>query len=336
LNHSGGKYVLRIIITLLLAVLALPAQAETPLTSYFTATKACPAFQSISRETNPGNITTRPGTAYDLIAGNRERPTHLWIVVPGAQPERRWVSVDCGTRATDAEGRINAPPPAAAPVTYRGTQYILAVNWQPAFCELSPRKTECRNQRANSFEATNFTLHGLWPQPRNNEYCDVSNRDRIASQDGRWRDLPTLDLSLAVRRDLDRVMPGSQSGLDRHEWTKHGTCYGTDARRYYADAIDLISALNDSKVAELFASNIGKRITLAQVRDAFDASFGKGAGDRVQMSCAPDGNRTIITELTIGLTGKIEGPASLPRLIAAASPTDGGCRSGQVDAVGLR
>jgi ribonuclease T2 len=327
---------LRIIITLLLVAFTLPAQAETPLTGYFTATKACPALQSISRESNPGNIATRPGTAYDLLAGNRERPTHLWIVVPGAQPERRWVSVDCGTRSTDAEGRVDAPPPQAAPRTYRGTQYILAVNWQPAFCELSPRKTECRNQRPNSFEATNFTLHGLWPQPRNNEYCDVSNRDRYASEDGRWRDLPALDLSLAVRRDLDRVMPGSQSGLDRHEWTKHGTCYGTDARRYYADAIDLMDALNGSEVAELFADNIGKRITLAQVRDAFDASFGRGAGDRVQMSCAADGNRTIITELTIGLTGQIDGPASFPRLIAAASPTDGGCRSGQVDAVGLR
>jgi ribonuclease T2 len=54
------------------------------------------------------------------------------------------------------------------------------------------------------------------------------------------------------------------------------------------------------------------------------------------MSCETDGNRTIITELTIGLTGKIDGPDSLPRLIATASPTDGGCRSGQVDAVGLR
>src|SRR5690606_38612198 len=188
----------RIIVTLFLALLTLPAHAEVPLTGYFTATKACPALQSISRETNPGNITLRPGTAYDLIAGNKARPTHLWIVVPGAEPDRRWVAVDCGTRATDAEGRVDAPTPPAPPPTYRGTQYILAVNWQPAFCELSPRKTECRNQRTNSFEATNFTLHGLWPQPRNNEYCDVSNRDRYASEDGRWRDLPALALSLAV------------------------------------------------------------------------------------------------------------------------------------------
>ena len=327
---------LRLVITLLLVLLAIPARAEVPLTGYFTATKACPALQSISRETNPGDITTRPGTAYDLVAGNKAEATHLWIVVPGAEPDRRWVFVTCGTRSTDAEGRVDEPTPPAPPPTYRGTQYILAVNWQPAFCELSPRKTECRNQRATSFEATNFTLHGLWPQPRSNEYCDVSPGDRYASEDGRWRDLPILDLPLAIRRDLDEVMPGSQSGLDRHEWTKHGACYGTDARQYYADALDLMLALNTSEVAELFASNIGKRITLTQIRAAFDNAFGPGAGERVRMTCEQDGNRTIITELTIGLTGKVNGPDSLPRLIAAASPTDGGCRSGQVDAVGLR
>ena len=321
---------LRIAIILLFALLSLPTYAEVPLTGTFTATQSCPAYQSINRETNPGNVTTSPGTAYTLVAGKRQPPTHFSIVIPNAKPERRWVAATCGT--TDAAAQASEP---TAPA-YRGTQYVLAVNWQPAFCELSPRKAECRDQRANSFEASNFTLHGLWPQPRSNEYCDVSPRDRFASEDGRWRDLPQLDLPLSLRRELDQVMPGSQSALDRYEWTKHGTCYGTDARTYYADALDLLEALNTSQVADLFAGNIGKRITLAQIRDAFDAAFGPGAGQRVEVSCTEDGNRILITELTINLTGDIDGPNFLATLIAAASPADGGCRSGQVDAVGLR
>ncbi|KKB80083.1 hypothetical protein VW35_06485 [Devosia soli] len=323
---------LRIISTLLLFLLVLPTHAEVPLTGFFTATKACPALQSISRETNPGGITTKPGTTYDLIAGNKAAPTHLWILVPGADPDRRWVSVDCGTQSAQTAGQT---PPAAQP-SYRGTQYILAVNWQPAFCETSPSKSECRTQRANSFEATNFTLHGLWPQPRDNEYCNVSRSDRYASEEGRWRDLPPLDLTLALRRELDEVMPGSQSNLDRHEWTKHGTCYGTDQRTYFSDALDLMRALNASKVAELFANSIGRRITLTEIRAAFDQSFGLGAGERVSITCAEDGNRILITELTIGLTGHIDGSESFGNLIAGASPADGGCRSGQVDAVGFR
>ncbi|KQX40526.1 hypothetical protein ASD04_05675 [Devosia sp. Root436] len=318
---------------LLLLMLALPARAEVPLSGTFTATAACPAYQSINRQTNPGAVTTEPGTGYELLAGNKVAPSHYWITIPGAEPERRWVAVDCGT--TDGQDRIAAPAAAPAPA-YRGTQYILAVNWQPAFCETAPGKPECRNQRSDSFEATNFTLHGLWPQPRDNDYCNVPARQRLASEDGDWHDLPELRLSPGLRRDLDQAMPGTQSGLDRHEWTKHGTCYGTPAEEYYADALDLMLALNTSDVAELFAGNIGRRITLAQLRQAFDDAFGPGAGERVTMDCAPDGNRTIITELTIGLTGDITGPEDFATLIAAASPTAGGCKSGMVDPAGLR
>ncbi|UJW86961.1 ribonuclease T2 family protein [Devosia sp. SL43] len=326
----------RLLALAMLALSTLPAHAEVPLTGYFTATKACPAFQSISRETNPGNIQIRPGTAYDLVAGNTANPTHLWIVVPGASPERRWVAVDCGTRATDAEGQIAEPPPPAPAPTYRGTQYILAINWQPAFCETVSGKPECERQTERSFEAMHFALHGLWPQPRSNQFCGVLEDDRWASENGRWRSLPEVRLSPELRAELNEVMPGTLSALDRHEWTKHGTCYGTSAEEYYRDATDLMLALNTSEVVDLFASNIGRKITLRQVRDAFDQAFGPGAGERVRMECEPDGNRTIITELTIGLTGTIDGPDDLATLIAAAGPTEGGCASGMVDPVGLR
>lgn len=327
---------LRLLLALSLILLPIAAHAETPLTGYFTATRDCPALQSIRRETNPGNVRLKPGTAYDLIAGNTDRPTHLWIVIPGAEPDRRWVAVDCGTRSTDAEGQGDEPPPPAPRPAYRGTQYILAVNWQPAFCETAPRKIECRDQSAGDFAATHFSLHGLWPQPRSNVFCNVSDADRWSAENGRWRDLPRLSLPLTVLKDLEEVMPGTRSWLDRYEWTKHGTCYGTDATEYYDDALDMMLALNTSAVADLFAGNIGRRITLSQIRAAFDQSFGPGAGERVSMACEPDGNRTIITELTIGLTGEITGTDDFASLIAAASPVDGGCRSGMVDPVGIR
>ena len=81
--------------TLLLATLTSAAQAEVPLDGSFVAQKACPAVQSISRQTNPGSITLEPGTSYHLIAANKTPATHYWITVPGAQPDRRWV---CATR----------------------------------------------------------------------------------------------------------------------------------------------------------------------------------------------------------------------------------------------
>ncbi len=323
----------RLLMPLLPLLAATPSWAEVPLSGTFTASAPCPAYQSISRETNPGGITLSPGQAYDLAAANKAPPTHFLVVIPGAEPSRRWVELACGTTDASLPGSEEAASP---PQPYRGTQYVLSVNWQPAFCETAERTPECRNQQPNSFEASHFTLHGLWPQPRSNEYCGVSDRDIWASRDGRWRDLPALDLTIAQRRDLDEVMPGSQSGLDRHEWVKHGTCYGTDEREYYADSLDLLLALNTSEVVDLFAGNIGRRITLDQVRSAFDTAFGPGAGDRVSMSCIEDGNRILITELQINLTGEITGPDDLASLILAADPADTACRSGQIDAVGLR
>ena len=323
----------RLLMITALTLAASPVWAEVPLSGIFTATAPCPAFQSISRQTNPGSITVSPGQAYDLVAANKTPPTHFLVAIPGADPNRRWVEIACGTTDTALPQSGETAP---VPQPYRGTQYVLAVNWQPAFCETAERTPECRNQQPNSFEASHFTLHGLWPQPRNNEYCDVSQRDIWASRDGRWRDLPALDLTIAQRRELDQVMPGSQSGLDRHEWVKHGTCYGTGQREYYADSLDLMLALNTSEVVDLFAGNIGKRITLAQVRTTFDTAFGPGAGDRVSISCIEDGNRILITELQINLTGEITGSDDLGALMLAAEPTESDCRSGQVDAVGLR
>jgi ribonuclease T2 len=222
------------------------------------------------------------------------------------------------------------PPPRSARAA---SPLVLAASWQPAFCEGQPNRTECRSQTASRFDATNFALHGLWPQP---DYCDVGERDREADLDSRWSSLPAVSLPVTLRGDLDRVMPGTASNLERHEWIKHGTCYGADMVEYWSDALAVMSALNASAVRTLFAANIGRRLTQAQIRAAFDTAFGAGAGQRVRVACQDDGNRRIITEITIGLVGQITGPADFATLILASRPTDGGCDSGIVDAAGLQ
>ena len=73
----------------LLALSVLPAAAEMPADGSFVAAKACPALQSIRKETNPGDVMTEPGTSYEIIAKNRKKPTHYRIEVPGAEPSAR-------------------------------------------------------------------------------------------------------------------------------------------------------------------------------------------------------------------------------------------------------
>jgi ribonuclease T2 len=323
-----------------LTMLSIGVRAEVSLDGYFIAQQVCPAFQSFNNQTNPGGIMTTPERAYRIVAANKAEASHYLVLVPGVQPERRWVAITCGVRTVDAEGQVPTGPtePTAptGPQPATQTQFILAVSWQPAFCEGHDDKPECESQTEDRFDASHFTLHGLWPQPRSNVFCNVPADQAEASDDGRWNDLPPLELSAGLRTELDQVMPGTQSGLERHEWTKHGTCYDTDAEEYYADSLAMMAALNGSAVRELFAGNVGAELTQEQIRGAFDAAFGPGAGERVRIACNRDGNRQLIGELTIGLTGTIATQDDFAALIGAASSTSGGCNAGVVDPVGLQ
>jgi ribonuclease T2 len=224
-----------------------------------------------------------------------------------------------------------------SPVTAQErTQYVLAISWQPAFCETRPDRPECVAQTPDRFDAGNFALHGLWPQPRSRDYCGVDAATVELDEDGAWDELPAPQLSDDLWADLQIAMPGTQSGLERHEWIKHGTCYDGDAEQYFADSLAMLDAVNASAVQALFAGNIGERVTQDQVRNSFDEAFGPGAGERVRLSCIEDDGRRLIDELTIGLTGDIGGPETFPDRLMDARPTDGGCTAGIVDPVGLQ
>ncbi|CAN7376500.1 ribonuclease T2 family protein [Rhizobium sp. LjRoot258] len=216
------------------------------------------------------------------------------------------------------------------------TRLILAASWQPAFCETNQRKPECSTQTKDRFDATNFSLHGLWSMRK--EYCDVSGSLRTADKNGDWRKLPEVELSTATRAALEKIMPGTQSGLERHEWIKHGSCTRMSADDYFATSVRLIDELNASAVRDLFAASIGKALTAEAIKAAFDKSFGPGAGDRVKMSCrrAGGGDR-VISELTIGLSqdATSDDKASLRDLIQGAGRTSFGCDEGVVDAAGF-
>lgn len=306
------------------------AAADVPLDGSFVAGQNCSAFQSIKKQSNPVSLTA--GTSYQIVAGNKEPASHYLILVPGASPERRWTPVDCGTRS--GGNTSTQQPGKQAPAGKQPTQNVLAVSWQPAFCETKPDKVECRTQTADRFDASNFTLHGLWPQPRRMAYCNVGKSDVANDKDGRWDQLPEVSLEPPTRTELDKVMPGTQSQLDRHEWTKHGTCYSQTPEEYFSESLALMRALNGSAVRELFVSRVGQQLTFDEIRKAFDQSFGEGAGLRVRMQCARNNGKLIISELTIGLSGDITPETSLANLMAAATPTKTECPSGLVDAVG--
>lgn len=314
------------------------ATAQVKLSGYFIARSECPAFQSIRKQTNPGDVTTVIDQAYDLFGKNKTTASH-YLIRMQADPPRRWVAVGCGEHVIPVNVATPKPPTQPPTPPSQDSRYVLSVSWQPAFCETRPTKQECQSQTEDRFDASHFTLHGLWPQPRSNIFCDVTPQEVADDKNKRWSSLPELTLADDTRQELNKVMPGTQSFLQRHEWTKHGTCYhGESPDKYFQDSLDYMRDLNaaDSAIRKLFAENVGLRITAAQVRDAFEDRFGDGTGAKIKIACKKDGNRLLITEITIGLQGELDEIPMSDALFNAPRANNIGCSGGIVDPVGLQ
>lgn len=308
-------------------------------TDCFEATNACPAYQSFRKQTNPGNIRLEKNKQYPVLEENRNR-TRFRIQMDGIERPARWVESHCGTHLFDCRNKSVKNKDTSISVNKKSRikkksgQYLLALSWEPSFCETHSRKKECRTLNKNRYDASHLSLHGLWPQPRANAYCGVSETDKGIDRNKRWHLLEPVKLSQEVIKKLVFIMPGYASNLHRHEWIKHGTCYGTNANTYYDHSITLTEQVNQSSVGKLLAENIGKKVSLRQIRQAFDSSFGKGAGEKVDLRCDRKGR---ISELWINLKGEMIDKSSseldISRLLQPALRAGSTCQSGLVDAV---
>ena len=244
-----------------------------------------------------------------------------------------------------------AAQPASVEKSESRTKAVFAVSWQAGFCETRPERPECKGQMPDRFDATHFTLHGLWPVRKT--YCGVDAALKTQDRKGKWLELPRPELGEKTAATLIAAMPGVESGLDRHQWLRSGRCHSKTAEAYFDVQMRYLDVLNRSGVRELFVEKLGQRITEQEVRQAFDVSFGRGAGERVRLHCAKAGERTVVTGLTIGLgdgekpfavaadggaagqgADAPDGGAELSRFILAADATHGKCPEGVVDRAG--
>ncbi len=320
-------YILFIVLLFSWSLWTLPAQASVKLNDQFKATQGCEAYQSLRKQTNPGNIRLTTDTIYPVTAKNKEDATYYHLKIDGVEPSLRWVSVNCGELLGSTDGGTPSNP-----------STLLAISWQPAFCETHQNKIECQAQTENSFDADNFTLHGLWPQPRNNIYCDVTEQIKSLDKAKKWSELPPIQLSEPLSQELAIKMPGVASDLHLHEWYKHGTCYSDTPEEYYQESLNLLDQLNNSPVQDLFAANIGNYLTSSDIRGKFNETFGNNAGSKVTVSCRRDNeptNRRMIVELKLNFKGDIEPETLMTDLFANGKSVVSDCNIGEIDRVGF-
>jgi ribonuclease T2 len=177
--------------------------------------------------------------------------------------------------------------------------YLLAISWQPEFCESKPTKLECQTATPTRFDASHFTLHGLWPQ--SGSYCGVSKTNKSYDTSNRWNKLPAVSLNSSTRAELQQKMPGAQSYLERHEWIKHGTCSGLSQQTYFSDALSLLAGVNAGSLQSLVAANVGGSTTLDALYDAVTGDLGPDAETAVEFICDAGASGQMLAEIRFHL-----------------------------------
>ncbi|SFV64665.1 Ribonuclease I precursor [hydrothermal vent metagenome] len=276
---------------------------------------SCEVYNNIKHTKNINNQRLKIGNSYQII---REQNSQYYISIKNTSVPNRWVDKKCFKNSANSNftnKRVSK-------------QQLLALSWQNAFCETHRYVKECKNNFSKRYTDTKFGLHGLWPQPRDNIYCGVSSENKKFDKRHKWGKLPSLNLTPEVIKELKEVMAGYGSNLHRHEWIKHGTCTNLTPNSYYKKAISLTKQINDSKVGQFFTQNIGKSVTLEQIRFKMNASFGAGSGKKVEIRC----QKGMITELWIHLGS---GKDNIKDLLKDGKDIYSRCKNGKIDKVGF-
>lgn len=307
--------IMRVIITFLSLLLVSTTTVAAPMQGTFTATQECAAYQSKNKLTNPENINTKPQQQYQIheYLGDSANPTWLRIKTTASHSAMRWVKAQCGTISGANLGTNNSSKKQQTANSDKGScstrgnydSYVLAISWQPAFCELGgKRKTECRKLDDDSYGAGHFTLHGLWPNKRScgikYGFCGI-----VETKPKGFCGYPKVPLDNDIRQELNTVMPSAKYGtcLQRHEYWKHGSCDSRDANGYFAVSTALVQQVNQSTfVTQFIQGNIGDKVSRKDFEQAFDQSFGRQSHKRIRLQCRKD----MLTEIQINLPKEIK------------------------------
>jgi len=211
--------------------------------------------------------------------------------------------------------------------------YLLVLTWQPGFCaeQAHVASAECKSAPKDK---PRLVLHGLWPDwdvngdgKRNagDDFCipgDDNRNSMLALDKGNWMRLPPVKVSEASSNDLVAAMPGTATGLDRHEWWKHGTCSSLKPDDYFALAIALMRQVERGSLARLIVDYAGETVERKKVLEAFELDFGPKSARALALDC----DNSALQEIRIRLKrANVTEGLAVETLALPAKPPRGDC-----------
>lgn len=173
---------------------------------------------------------------------------------------------------------IWTPPALARDLAGKFDYYVLALSWQPSWCQLTGDARDAPECRPGT--GRGFTVHGLWPQYERGwpEYCRTDERDPSRRESA----------------EMSEII--GSAGLAAHQWRKHGRCSGLSALRYF----ELTRAAAASIVIPeaLSSGPAGARTTVAEIQHQMRAANPQLPADGFVVQCRSG----LVTEIRICLT----------------------------------
>ncbi|KQQ45116.1 ribonuclease I [Duganella sp. Leaf126] len=306
-------------VTILLAFCTTAAQASEAASGTFTAAQSCEAYASFAKRTNPGGARIAAGQRYTVREINQADYQWLRVEVPGAEPGLRWVQRDCGAAILEPiEQRSKRPPRGSDPqgdggscnIANRQDSYVLAVTWQPGFCEHFPykgKKPECDAMNGGKLEARTLSLHGLWP---NKKECGT----RYGSCEG-----PPFALSQDTIAKIAPWMPNFyyERTFGAYEWNKHGKCQSLAPDDYFIKAVSAVRVVNDSEVGKIILSSTGKSVRVSDFFARVKAREGEKAANSLTLVCS---QRKYLQEIRVSLPLDFPTDRDLATMVGNAQP----------------
>lgn len=301
---------------LLLVFTAFGCSASESANGSFTAKQSCEAFSSFAKQTNPGAQKIVPGTEYTVREINKVDYDWIRVEVPGAQPSLRWVRKECGTpelsdqlTKTQRE-RANVAAGGSCNVANKQDSYLLAITWQPGFCEhakYNGKKPECDAMNGGKLQAKNLNLHGLWPNKKEcgNNYGSCNGEQFSLKQE-----------------TIDKVAPWMpnfyfERTFGAYEWNKHGKCQSLSPDDYFIKAVAAVRVVNDSEVGKIVLGSVGKSFRVNDFFDKVKTRYGAGVAGSISLICT---QRKYLQEIRISLPLELNTDGDLARLVGDASP----------------
>ncbi len=189
--------------------------------------------------------------------------------------------------------------------------YVLAVTWQPGFCEhvdYRGDKPECNALNDGELVIDHLTLHGLWP-----------NRKECGKQYDSCQDPSGQPFSLR-EETVSRIAPWMpnfyySTAFGKYEWEKHGTCQSLPKDDYFNKAVSAVELVNASEIGAMVRSHIGGSFNVAAFFDTVKKKYGTQVAKNVMLFCAKKG---FLQEIRLNLPLNFSVDGDLRKLVGGS------------------